>query len=67
MADPRYVFLDDKIVPWDQGTVHVSSGAFTYGASVFEGLRGYWDDKDQEMYLFRDMMARDHFLNREIV
>jgi branched-chain amino acid aminotransferase len=61
MADPRYVFLDDKIVPWDQGTVHVSSGAFKYGASVFEGLRGYWNEKEQEMYLFRMAEHMDRF------
>lgn len=61
MADPRYVFLDGKIVPWDQGTVHVSSGAFKYGASVFEGLRGYWNEKEQEMYLFRMAEHMDRF------
>jgi len=61
MADPRYVFLDDKIVPWDQGTVHVSSGAFKYGASVFEGLRGYWNEKEQEIYLFRMAEHMDRF------
>src|SRR3546814_19072570 len=53
MADPRDAFIDDQFVPWEQATVHVSSGAFKYGASVFEGLRGYWNDKEQEMYLFR--------------
>ncbi|MEQ8395211.1 branched-chain-amino-acid transaminase [Thalassobaculum sp.] len=53
MAEPRYLFLDDSIVPWSEGTVHVSSAAFKFGSSVFEGLRGYWNDSDQDMYLFR--------------
>jgi branched-chain amino acid aminotransferase len=53
MSNPRFLFLDDAIVPWDQGTVHVASAAFKYGSSVFEGLRGYWNDADQDMYLFR--------------
>ncbi|EDP63422.1 branched-chain amino acid aminotransferase [alpha proteobacterium BAL199] len=53
MAEPRFLFLDDSIVPWSEGTVHVSSAAFKFGSSVFEGLRGYWNDADQDMYLFR--------------
>ena len=61
MAQPRFAFLDDKIVPWDQATVHVSTGAFKYGASVFEGLRGYWNEKEQEMYVFRMAEHMDRF------
>jgi branched-chain amino acid aminotransferase len=53
MATPEFVFMDDQIVPWDQGTVHVDSAAFKFGSAVFEGLRGYWNAEDGEMYLFR--------------
>ena len=53
MSTPKYVFMDDKIVPWDEGRVHVDSAAFKFGSAVFEGLRGYWNETEQEMYLFR--------------
>ena len=53
MATPKYCFLDDKIVPWDEGKVHVDSAAFKFGSAVFEGVRGYWNADEQEMYLFR--------------
>jgi branched-chain amino acid aminotransferase len=53
MATPEFVFMEDQIVPWDQGTVHVDSAAFKFGSAVFEGLRGYWNAEDGEMYLFR--------------
>lgn len=53
MATPKYVFMDDQIVPWDQGKVHVDSAAFKFGSAVFEGLRGYWNVDQEEMYLFR--------------
>lgn len=53
MSNPKYVFLDDAIVPWDQGTVHVGTAAFKFGSSVFEGVRGYWNADHGEMYLFR--------------
>ncbi len=53
MSTPQFVFMDDRIVPWDEGRVHVDSAAFKFGSAVFEGLRGYWNEADQEMYLFR--------------
>jgi len=53
MSQPQYVFLDDAIVPWDEGKVHVASAAFKFGTAVFEGLRGYWNPEQEEMYLFR--------------
>ncbi|MDA8574802.1 aminotransferase class IV [Alphaproteobacteria bacterium] len=53
METPTVLSLDGQIVPWEQGTVHVTSAAFKYGASVFEGLRGYWNQTDQQLYVFR--------------
>lgn len=53
MSQAQYVFLDGRVVPWDQGRVHVASAGFKFGTAVFEGIRGYWSDREQEMYLFR--------------
>ena len=54
---PKYVSLDGGIVPWAEGNVHITSSAFKYGCAVFEGLRGYWNADDQQLYVFR---ADDH-------
>src|SRR5438477_9379803 len=32
--------------------------SFMYGTSVFEGIRGYWTEKDEQIYIFR---LREHF------
>jgi branched-chain amino acid aminotransferase len=32
--------------------------AFNYGTGVFEGIRGYWNEDDEETYIFR---LREHF------
>lgn len=53
MARPKFVFLNGEIVPWEEGKVHIASGAFKFGASVFEGIRGYWNESEEQMYLFR--------------
>jgi branched-chain amino acid aminotransferase len=41
MEKSDQVWLDGKLVPWDQATVHVSAHALHYGSSVFEGIRAY--------------------------
>lgn len=35
------IWLDGKLVPWDQAQVHVLSHALHYASSVFEGIRAY--------------------------
>jgi branched-chain amino acid aminotransferase len=50
---PKYIFLNDELVPWEDAKVHVSTVAFKFGTAVFEGLRGYWNEDHQQMYLFQ--------------
>jgi branched-chain amino acid aminotransferase len=53
MDRPKYIFLNDEIVPWEDAKVHVSTAAFKFGTAVFEGLRGYWNEQQRQMYLFQ--------------
>jgi branched-chain amino acid aminotransferase len=36
-----YIWMNGKIIPWEQAQVHVFSHALHYGSSVFEGIRVY--------------------------
>jgi branched-chain amino acid aminotransferase len=49
----RYLYLDGALVPYEEARIHVQSGAVKYGASVFEGLRAYWNPAQEELYVFR--------------
>lgn len=52
MSHPKFVYLDDRVVPWDEGRVHVASVGFKFGTGIFEGLRAYWNaEKDQGFVL----------------
>lgn len=53
MAKTKYVFFNGEIVPHDEAKVHVSTTAFKFGAAVFEGVRGYWNERHEQLYLFR--------------
>lgn len=53
MAQPRYLSFNGQIVPYADAKVHVLSPGMKYGAGVFEGIRGYWNQARNDMYLFR--------------
>jgi branched-chain amino acid aminotransferase len=49
----RSLYLNGKLVPYADARIHVQSAAVKYGASVFEGLRAYWNPAQEELYVFR--------------
>lgn len=53
MSDPKYVSMDGRLVPYADARVHVLAPAITYGATVFEGVRGYKSGGGDECLLFR--------------
>ncbi|MCI0627540.1 MAG: aminotransferase class IV [Acidobacteria bacterium] len=53
MGSADKVFLNGELVPKDDARVSIDTVAFKYGAMVFEGLRGYWNETRQELFVFR--------------
>jgi branched-chain amino acid aminotransferase len=49
---PKFVWMDGALVPFNEAKLHVSSPAVRYGFNVFEGLRGYWNEEEKELYCF---------------
>ncbi len=53
------IWMDGKLVPWNEATVHVGAHALHYGSSVFEGIRMYHrGETDGKSVIFR---MREHF------
>ena len=55
---PRYAYFMGKVVPFEDAKISVATHAFNYGTAVFGGLRGYWNDEQKKMYVFR---PQDHY------
>lgn len=53
MAQDRLIWFKGKILPADQAMVSVLSPTSQFGLNVFEGIRGYWNEDSQNIYLFR--------------
>jgi branched-chain amino acid aminotransferase len=49
--------MSGEIVPLEDARIHVLAPAIKYASAVFEGIRGYWSDASDDMYLFR---MQDH-------
>jgi branched-chain amino acid aminotransferase len=47
------VFLDGAFVAGDQARVGIMTHALSYGTGCFEGIRGYWNEERQDVFLFR--------------
>jgi branched-chain amino acid aminotransferase len=47
------VYFQGGVVPWVEARVHAFSPVAKYGAGVFEGIRGYWNDEQHRMFVFR--------------
>lgn len=58
MTLPRHAFFQGRIVPYSEAKVSVMTHALNYGTAVFGGLRGFWNDDEKELFVFRPI---DHF------
>lgn len=52
------VYFNGKIVPLGEAKVSILTHALHYGTGVFEGIRGYWREDEEEIFLLR---AEDHY------
>jgi len=61
--DAKVIFMNGKFIPAEQGVIPVRTHGFSYGTGCFEGIRGYWNEEDQQVYLFRLREHYKRFLN----
>jgi len=52
-----WAYFEGRIVPIDEAKISVMTHAFNYGTAIFEGIRGYWNKDDEQLYIFR---LREH-------
>ena len=54
MADhPQFVWVDGKLTPWNEATVHITQLGTSTVSLVFEGIRAYWNDTTRKLFIFR--------------
>ncbi|MCC5813532.1 MAG: branched-chain amino acid transaminase [Leptospira sp.] len=51
-------YFEGKIVPTSEAKLSLQTHALQYGTSVFGGIRGYYNEEQKNLFVFR---IRDHF------
>lgn len=52
------VYFNGEYIPMREARVGILTHALHYGTGVFEGIRAYWDEDQQELFVVR---AREHY------
>jgi branched-chain amino acid aminotransferase len=59
----QFAFFEGRIVPIQEAQVSVLTHALHYGTACFGGIRGYWNDDLEQMFVFRILDHYRRFLN----
>jgi branched-chain amino acid aminotransferase len=54
------IWMDGKLVDWDDATVHVLTHTLHYGSGVFEGIRAYPTSRGPAVFRLTDHIRRLH-------
>jgi branched-chain amino acid aminotransferase len=50
---PRFAFFRGQIVPIGEAKVSVMTHGLNYGTGCFEGIRAYWNEEQEQLFVFR--------------
>jgi branched-chain amino acid aminotransferase len=51
-------FFEGEFMPLGEAKLSILTHAFNYGTACFEGIRGYWNAEEKQLYIFR---LREHY------
>ncbi|AAL64820.1 branched-chain amino acid aminotransferase (ilvE) [Pyrobaculum aerophilum str. IM2] len=54
----KYIWLDGRILKWEDAKIHVLTHALHYGTSIFEGIRGYWNGDNLLVFRLEEHIDR---------
>lgn len=58
MTKTKYIWMNGKLIDWDDARIHVCSHVIHYGSSVFEGMRCYRTPNGPACFRLRDHSQR---------
>lgn len=55
---PPFAYFKGKFMPLSEAKIGIMTHALHYGTAVFEGIRGNWNEEEEQIYIFR---LREHY------
>lgn len=53
----EFIWRNGQILPWKDALIHVNAVGHASVAGIFEGIKAYWNEEKNQLYVFR---LRDH-------
>ena len=53
VVNPAYLWWNGERRRWEDANVHVTTLGWSTVGAIFEGIRAYWNDEQQELHVFR--------------
>jgi branched-chain amino acid aminotransferase len=50
---PAYAFFEGQLVPIEEAKVSIMTHGLNYGTGCFEGIRAYWNEEEEQLFVFR--------------
>jgi branched-chain amino acid aminotransferase len=60
---PQFAYFQGQIVPYSEAKVGVLTHALNYGTAAFGGIRAYWNEPLQQLFIFRPLDHYQRLLN----
>ena len=58
LKQTKNIWFNNKLIPWENATIHVLSYALHYGSAVFEGIRAYKTDDGCKIFRLDEHVKR---------
>ncbi len=55
---PSYAYFNKEFIPLEEAKIGIMTNALHYGGAIFEGIRGNWNGRQKQTYIFR---LKEHF------
>jgi branched-chain amino acid aminotransferase len=53
MQETEKIWMNGELVDWADARIHVGTHGLHYGTGVFEGIRAYWNEEKEQLYLLQ--------------
>jgi len=60
---PKFAFFKGEYVPIQDAKVSIMTHGFNYGTGCFEGIRAYWSEAEQQLFIFKLLDHYERFLH----
>jgi len=59
---PQFAFFKGQYVPIEDAKISIMTHGFNYGTGCFEGIRAYWNQNEEQLYVFKLNEHYERFL-----